>query len=139
MTDLQEGVQRVHNEAGGLLRLQVIRRSDLPGLALDALAGDAEAAELLRQAQDTAAAIEAAPRHRLMLCGSCPRGLRDRKYAIVIARPACADPTTALAMAICPRCGPTPGAIQAAARVALRAIWPELRDIQVTHPEGGQA
>ena len=139
MSDLQAGVQRVNDEAGGVLRLQVIRRSDLPGLALDALAGDAEAAELLRQAQDTAAAIEAAPRHRLMLCGSCPRGLRDRKYAVVLARPGCDDPTMALAMAICLRCGPTPGAIQAAARVALRRIWPDLRDLQVSHPEGGRA
>ena len=76
MSALQKGVQQVHAEAGGVLTLQVVQRTDLPGLALDALAGSAEATQFLRQVLDTSAAIEAAPRRRPMLCARCPRGLR---------------------------------------------------------------
>ncbi len=138
MTALQEGVRQVHAEAGGALTLQVIQRADLPGLALDALAGSDEAAQLLRQVLDTSAAIEAAPRRRPMLCAQCPRGLRGGQYAVVVAKPACDAPSTGLALAVCYRCGPDFAAIQAAAHAGLRRIWPDLREVTITHP-GGRA
>ena len=139
MTALQDGVQRVNDEAAGLLTLLVVRRADLPGLMLDALGGSDKAVQLLQQALDTATAIEAAPRRQPMLCARCPRALRGRQYAVVIARPACDDPSTGLALAVCPKCGPDLATIQAAAHVALRRIWPGLREVTITHPEGGQA
>jgi len=136
---LQEGVQRVSDEAGGLLTLQVIQQHDMPALMLDAVAGSDEAVQLLRLAKETLAGIEAAPRRRPMLCGACPRALRDGRFAIIVAKPACDDPTQGIALAICPRCGPTYGAIQAAAAVALRRIWPDLRAITITHSKAGRA
>jgi len=139
VTALQEGVQRVSDEAGGMLTLQVIRRADMPTLMLDALAGSDEAVQLLRLVRETVAGIRAAPRWRPMLCGCCPQALRGGRYALVLAKPARDDATQGIALAICSRCGPTYGAIQAAAAVALRRIWPDLRPITITHPKGGQA
>lgn len=139
MSALQDGVQRVNDEAGGLLELQVIQRTDLPALMLDALAGSSEAAQTLRLANDAVAGIQAAPRRRPMLCGCCPRALRGGRYAVVLARPARDDAAQPLAMAICTKCGPDFGAIQAAATVALRRIWPDLRPITITHSKAGRA
>ncbi len=136
MNALRDGIQRVSDEAGGMLMLQVIQRGDMPALVLDALAGSDEAAQLLRMARDMVASVQAAPRKKPMLCGACPRALRNGRFALIIAKPACDNPTQGIAMAICPRCGPTYGAIQAAAAVALRRIWPDLRPIAVTHQDG---
>lgn len=52
MSALGDGIQRVDDEAGGLLDLQVIQRTDPPALILDALAGCAEALQLLRLVND---------------------------------------------------------------------------------------
>lgn len=139
MTALQEGIQRVSDEAGGLLELQVIQRTDLPALMLDALAGSSEAAQTLRLANNAVTSIQAAPRRKPMLCGCCPRALRGGRYAVVLARPARDDAAQGLAMAICTKCGPDFGAIQAAATVALRRIWPDLRSITITHSKAGRA
>ena len=139
MTALRDGIQQVHAEAGGMLTLQVIQRADMSALVLDALAGSDEAVQLLRLTRDTLTNIEAAPRRKPMLCGSCPRALRNGQYSIIIARPACDDATQGIAMAVCGRCGPDLAAIQAAAHVALKRIWPDLRPITVTHSQGGRA
>jgi len=136
---LQEGVQRVSDEAGGLLTLQVIQQHDMPALILDALAGSDEAVQLLRLAKETLAGIQGAPRRRPMLCGACPRTLRGGRFALVLAKPARDDATQGIALAICSRCGLSHGAIQAAAAVALRRIWPDLRLVIITHTTGGNA
>ena len=137
MSALQEGVQRVNDEAGGVLSLQVIQRGDMPALISDALAGSGEAMELLRLVRETMDGIQGAPRRKPMLCGSCPKALRNGRFSIVLAKPACDDPTQGVAMMICAKCGSSIGAIQAAALVALRRIWPDARPITVTHPDGG--
>ena len=139
MNALRDGIQRVNDEAGGLLELQVIQRTDLPALILDAVAGSNEAAQTLRLVNDTVASIQAAPRRRRMLCGACPRGLQGGRFSIIIARPARDDAAQGLAMAICTECGPDFGAIQVAAQVALARVWPNVRPVTVTHPEGGRA
>ncbi len=139
MTALQEGIQRVNDEASGLLMVQVVQQSDLPSLILDMLAGIADAAQLLRMANDAVASIRAAPRRKPTLCSTCPRALLGTRFSIILARPACDDPTQALALAICPKCGPDYDAIQAKATVALSRIWPNLRPVTITHPNGGRA
>ncbi len=139
MSALRDGIRQVHVEAGGLLELQVVQRADMSALILDALAGSDEAAQLLRLTQDTLAKIKAAPRREPMLCGACPRALQGGRFAIIIAKPSCDDPTQGIAMAICTRCGPNLPGIQAAARTALQRIWPDLRPVVVTHPKGGRA
>jgi len=139
VTALQEGIERVSDEASGLLTLQVIQRADMPALVLDALAGSNEAVQLLRLTRDTLANIQAAPRRKPMLCGTCPRALRDGQFSVIIARPACDDPTQGLALAICTKCGPDYATVTAKATIALSRIWPDVRPVEVTHPEGGQA
>jgi len=139
MSALQDGVQQFHAEAGGMLSLQVIQRTDLPAMILDALAGSAEAAQLLRLTNQALHNIQAAPRRKPMLCGCCPRSLRHGRYSIIIARPACDDPSQGLALAICNTCGPDRDAIDAKAVAALVRIWPNVRPVAVTHPDGGRA
>ena len=139
MSALQEGVQRINGEAGGLLTVQVIQQHDMPAMIAGALCGSAEAVQLLRLTNQVLANIRDAPRRKPMLCGCCPRALRGGRYAIIIARPACDDPAQGLALAICRKCGPDFDAIQAKARVALARIWPNVRPVMVTHPEGGRA
>jgi len=136
---LRDGIQRVSDEAGGLLTVQVIQQHDMPAMIADALGGSAEAVQLLRLTNQVLANIQAAPYRKPALCGCCPRALRGGRYAIVIARPARDDATEGLSLAICRKCGPTYGAIQATAAVAFRRIWPDLRPIMVTHPGGGRA
>lgn len=137
MSALQEGVQRVNDEAGGVLSLQVIQRGDMPALISDALAGSGEAMELLRLVRETMDGIQAAPRRKPMLCGCCPKALRNGRFSVVLAKPDRADASQGIAMMICAKCGPSYGAIQAAALVALRRIWPNCRPIAITHPQGG--
>jgi len=139
VTTLQDGVQRVNDEAGGLLTVQVIQQHDMPAMVADALCGRAEAMQLLRLTNQVLANIQGAPRRNPMLCGSCPRALRGGRYAVIIARPTCDDPTQGLSLAICRKCGPDFDAIQVKATVALARIWPNVRPVTVTHPEGGRA
>ncbi len=139
MNDLPDTIQRVHAEAGGLLELLVFQSTDAPELILDALAGSAEAKQTLRHIKAVVGSVRAAPRRKPMLCAACPRALRGGVFSIVIARPACDDPTRGLGLAICPRCGPDRDTAHAAAAVALRRIWPDLRPVTITHPAGGRA
>lgn len=132
------GIRRVHHDARGVLALDVVQRMDLPGVLLAALAGDADALQLARQVNDTLRRIQDAPAHDPMQCACCGAPLRDGRFAVVIAAPeGNPDARAALAMAICHRCGTTPGAITAAAQRALRCIWPDLRP--ATHTKGGRA
>jgi hypothetical protein len=139
VTTLQEGVQRVNDEAGGMLTVQVIQQHDMPAMIAGALGGSAEAMQLLRLTNQVLANIQGAPRRKPMLCGCCPRALRGGRYAVIIARPACDDPAQGLSLAICRKCGPDFDAIQVKATVALARIWPNVRPVTVTHPEGGRA
>ncbi len=139
MNALQEGVQRVNDEAGGMLTVQVIQQNDMPAMIAGAFGGSAEAMQLLRLTNQVLANIQGAPRRKPMLCGSCPRALHGGQYAVIIARPACDDPTQGLSLAICRKCGPDFDAIQVKAAVALARIWPNARPVTVTHPAGGRA
>ena len=139
MTTLQDGIQQVSAEAGGVLSVQIIRQCDVPALILDALTGSADAAQILRMVNDTVGRIQAAPRRKPALCGTCSRAVVGTAYSIVLARPDRDAPTQALATAICSACGPTYDAIHAKAIIALGRVWPDIRLIAVTHPDGGQA
>lgn len=132
-------VQRLHNEAGGALAVQVVQLTDLPGMLGYALAGDPEAARVCTLVSGTLRRIRDAPRKRPMLCASCPAPLRNESYAVVAAFPARSDASQGLGLAICQRCGTTPKAIRDKAVVALRRIWPDVRAVEVTHPDGGRA
>ena len=139
MSALQDGIQQFQAEAGGLLTVQVIQHRDIAPLILEMLSGSADASQVLRMVNDAARHIQAAPRSKPALCGSCPRKVLGTPFSIILVRPACDDPSQALALAICPKCGPSFDAIQAKATVALERIWPNVRSVTVTHPTGGSA
>ena len=139
MSALRDGIQRVSDEAGGLLEVLVVQHCDLPALIGDALGGSEEALHILRMVNNVAGSIQSAPPRKPMLCGACPAGLHGAAFSVIIARPACDNPSEGLAVAICPKCGPDYDAIYAAATVALGRIWSGVRPVQVTHPSGGKA
>lgn len=135
---LQAGVEAVTREAAGMMEVAVVRPSDVSVLLGEALAGSDEAALLLRLYTDTAAKIDKAPARARLLCVSCPRELR-RGYSVAAALPHRDNPHQAVAIAVCPRCGPDREAIQAKAMEGFQRIWPDLRPIQITHHDGGRA
>lgn len=135
----RDAVQRVRDEAVGLFRVQCIGPEDVAGLVLDCLAGNAEAAALMRGVVDTVARIESAPRRKPMLCGCCPRPLVGSGFTVCLALPERDDPTSALGFALCNRCGADPAARNENALMALCSIWPSGRSVTVTHPEGARA
>ncbi len=139
MTDLADGIQKFHDQAAGLLCLHVVCPADIPDLLLQALAGDRLAGHMLRAVMEKTRRIETAPRHRRVLCASCPRGLRRGEYSVVAAFPYCDNPSRVIAMAVCSRCGTEPNAIVEKARLGLQGIWPGLRKVSITHPDGGTA
>lgn len=130
-------MQSVNDEAAGILRLEVFQPSDLPDLVLAALAGDAEAGGFARAINTALGNIARAPRRRPALCGSCPRPVRrNTAFTIVIAVPDRDEPSNAVTLAICSRCGVTHDDVRNRAVEALRRIWPDGRLIQVAHPAG---
>lgn len=138
-TPLNEGIQRLQDEGRGLLTLSIVQPADFPHVVADAVAGDADASLLLQQVIKVMDSIRSAPRKRTSLCGACPQPLRlDVGFAIVVATPACDDPSAGLALAICTRCGSDRATIQDKATLALSRFWPDLRPITITGP-GGRA
>ncbi len=134
------GMEAVQQQAGGAIEIEVIRLVDAVDVLGAALAGDLDAMRRMRALVDTAKRIEAMSRtKRPMLCGSCPRPLWGSGFSFVIARPACDDPVNAIALAICRKCATTRHGIQQKAVIALRRIWPDLRPITITSPDGGRA
>lgn len=137
---LQRGVERLAVESGGLVKFIGIQKRDEPVLVADVLNGCPEAQRVLRAVVHARSKIAGAPKRRPMLCATCPKPLRDGdKYAVVVVFGAVDDPSEALTMAVCNRCGPTPGAINAAAAVGLRSIFPDARTVEPTHKTGGRA
>lgn len=133
------GVQRLHDEAAGVVHLDVVRQTDMPRLILAGLGGNVEAGRLLLAVTDALRRIQCAPADAPMECACCGKALKASRYSIVVVQPAVNDPADRMTMAICGRCGPTVGAIKAAATRSLQSIWPNVRPIEITHSEGGRA
>lgn len=136
---LNDGVRDIQSEAGGVIELAIVRPIDAPELIGFALASDADAVRLVRAIAETQSHIAAAPKRKPVLCASCPRPLRKHAHSVVLALPACDDPTKALCTAVCVGCATTRDEITAKAAKALRSIWPDLRQIVVTDRVGGRA
>ena len=133
-----EGIRRVHAEAAGVVTLSVLQADDMPELLAHALMGDPEATRLAKLVERALQGIEQAPRRRPMLCGSCPRHLRNGRYSIACAIPHRDDPREAVVMGICRCCASDHAAIVRAAQRALKQLWPDLRTIDL-HPGEGRA
>lgn len=135
----EAGVRAVHDEAAGVLSVEVIRPIEAAELMAEAMSGDVEAGKRLRVIARAAQQIsEARSTRRPSLCASCPRALLDNRFSFVIAVPTCEDPTNALALAVCRKCGTSTDQIKRKAAFALKQLWPHLRPIYV-HPTGGRA
>ncbi len=128
-----------HNECQGILRVHTIRPQDGRVLLCEALTGDQAAAGLMRALIKTVNRIEQAPRKTPMLCGCCPRPLRGSAFTVCVAVPDRDDPVNGLGFALCERCCSSRDAFDRNLAAALRSIWPDMRPLMVTHPEGGRA
>ncbi len=135
----QSEMKAVPSEAGGLMRLHVVRPPDTACILGAMLAGDAEATRLIRVLVDTAVRIERAPRSRPMLCGCCPRPLKGTGFAICVLYPERPDPTRCIAFAICARCSGSHAETEAKAMIAVKSIWPDSRPLTITDHIGGRA
>ena len=137
--ELGAAFQRINDQASGLLVVEAVLLEDMPGLFIEALAGNANALRVLRMVRQSVDRIERAPKNARMLCASCPRSLRQGRYIVAAAFPSCDDPAEGMAMAVCDRCASTREQAVERATFGLRRVWPDLRPIAVTHPEGGKA
>ncbi len=136
----RRGIETVHREAAGVLDLIVVRPEDMLLLILSGMSGDRRANATAIAVTDAICGIsESARTTKPKLCGSCPRSLTDNAYSVVVAMPQRDDPSTAIGMAICHGCATTEAGIREKATGAFRSIWPSLRPIAVTHPDGGRA
>jgi hypothetical protein len=137
----RDGVQEVHDEAAGMLDVNFIDADSGLDMIFDAALGNVEAATLMRAVWQAAARIKEAPRRTPSLCLCCPRAIKRLTPGTVfgVARPAIAKPSRAIAFAFCDRCSADRGNLAAKAATGLRRIWPDLRTVEITHPEGGCA
>lgn len=136
-TEWTEGVNRIHAEAQGLLRLLFITPDDAAGLALAALCGNQRATGLLRATADCAANVMR-QRHRKkpVLCLCCPRAVRKVEGAIFcFAVPEVDSPERALGSVICPCCVAAPD-LHSRAVQALRGVWPDIRKVEIATGSG---
>ena len=137
---LKEGLDKLNREAAGLLRCEVIRPGDVGPLTYAALAGDYDAIVRLSAVLDSAVKIKALACKRPPVCLCCPRSVRDPHATLALLIAATGRPTVALASAVCEHCSAVEfEALLSRAAAAYQACWPNLRCVEITHPEGGQA
>ncbi len=105
-------------KAGGVVHVDVFTPEAFTELLLAAMSGDKTAAAMARVVARTVGEIGTAPKRSPKLC---------------------ARPSRALGMAVCTKCATEPDAIVEKARLGLQKIWPSLRKVSVTHPDGGRA
>jgi hypothetical protein len=135
------GIEQVHAEAGGLLDVTIIDSVTGSALWAAAVLGDHEAASLLQAVAQAAARIKQAPQRMPALCMCCPRPVKRITAATVfgVAVPASPNPSGAVGFVFCDRCGDDRASLLNKAAEGLRRIWPDLRCVEITHPEGGRA
>ncbi len=138
--ELEASLRTLHEEAARLLHLGIVLPDEFPDLTLAVVRGEPGAQILFGQVVRAVADVHGAPRRSPKLCGSCPRRIRrGDRFSVAIATPVCDDPTNALALVICQKCGPDRASVQAAATRGLRRVWPDLRNVAVTHETGRRA
>jgi hypothetical protein len=137
---LQEGVDQLNREGGGLYRLEIIRPDDLITLSEAIWSGDEGALTILQAALDSSFRIKRQARKNPVICLCCPRSVREPDAVLALLVPMTAAPTIAIASALCLRCSAEePDKIIKRAGNAYTNAYPNLRNVEVTHPEGGRA
>lgn len=135
------GIEQVQEEARGLLDVTIIDAVTGSELLASAVMGDSEATALLQAVTQAAARIKQAPPRTPALCMCCPRPVKRVTAATVfgVAVPASPNPSGAVGFVFCDRCGADRASLLTKAAEGLRRIWPDLRCVEITHPEGGRA
>ena len=136
---LDDGIRAMHAECGGALIVQVIRPPEALALVAQACSGDAQADAVLDAFMQVLRRVEAAPKHEPALCVACSRPPVGNAFNVAVAIPMRDVPGHALGFIVCEPCGITTAAIRGHAIAACREIWPDLRQVTVTHGEGGRA
>ena len=134
------GMQATHDEAAGVLSVQVVLPAEILALVLDAMVtAAAESCRLFIVVADIADRINAASRTKKpMLCSGCDTHLPGPRFAVVVASGYRDDATRAIALCVCSGCGTERPAILRVATVSLRRIWPDVREIELS-PGSGRA
>lgn len=135
--ELDAAVQTVSAKAGRALAIDIVTQAGLPQILVNALMGHADTIELLGLLKQALGRITSASPEAPMLCACCPAFLTNGRYSIVIARPACDEPTQGLSFAVCTTCAAGTDAVHAKAAEGLRRIWPDLCEVGV-HPNAGR-
>ena len=132
---LEQGLEALHREAGGVLEVFAYIGTDLPWLLMASASGDATATVHAKMVVRALANIQMAPKREPALCACCPRVLvkGPPDFAIVCALPDASVATQALTFAICGKCAPTPAALDKKSAEVLREFWPESRAVKTTH------
>jgi hypothetical protein len=129
--DREAAMSALHMEAGGLLRVFLFIPESALRLLAGAAAGDEWSLGMLGAIADCMHHITDAAARQPALCLTCPAPLRTLPgvtFCCVI--PEVARPQHALGSAVCPACAVLPD-LEKRAMLALRQIWPNLREISV--------
>lgn len=140
MTDEYElALTRLHEEAAGLISLQIIRPHEGAALLLAAANGNGEAQRTVDAILPFLACAEQAGEQGRD-CATCGRLLRRTSFSVVIVRPDIPAPERGLVFGVCARCAPagTLAAIRDRAAEFLGNFWPEGRIIEVSHSAGAR-
>jgi hypothetical protein len=134
------GVDQLNHEGSELFRLQIIRRENLLGLSCAIWQGDSAAFTLLHAAFRASARIKRQAHKNPVICLCCPRPVLEPDAALAFLVPITDEPTVVIASALCLRCSAEePGEIIVRASAAYTKSYPNLRSVEITHPEGGHA
>ena len=134
-----EQMTSIHQEAAGLMNLDIVLRDDMVAMVSAAALGNLEAVKMHQRVNGALLGMLKASADAPKLCATCPETLGGGRFSLALATPACDDPTNTLALAICHTCATTRDDVRTKATEALRRIWPDARRVTVTHPAGGRA
>ncbi len=139
MTALAEGLAGLRSEADGVVELVVLRPADAAGVLADAMAGDARAYGIATALRDIIALVEHARSGTPKVCVSCSQPLRREGFAVGLVMPTTENPGHVLGLGVCRRCAKSRVDVTAKLMKAVRATWPDVRPVMVTHSAGGRA
>lgn len=137
--DFQQSVENVLVEAAGVMELTIVLPSDLLEISVKAYLGDKNSLHLLMALNNTLNRIGKAPRNKSILCISCSRHLLRCRFSFGVSIPHCNTPMHALVQAVCYHCASDTSEIKDKLVAGLKNIWPDIKAIKITHPNGGAA
>ena len=133
-------MRALHHEAAGALQVWPVLLTDVPPMLAEAAEGNGEALRLLLIVNDALMHMGTAAPGQGPICAACSGELLESNFAFVVAVPAGQPKANrAMAMAICAGCGTDRETVRAAGVRALKCSWPDAREIEITHAEGGRA